>query len=634
MTLSGQLVAPVPSPPAAPAAGPLTRTRLRRSAAVYAACVVLGAALLLLADSPALQAFGVGLWFPGAGFLAAGGWVALLTPVAVVLFLATLVAWFGAGATTFPPALWLLAAGGAAALAGRDVSRTGAWVAAAVVALLVVGSRVLIRVTARSTEERRARRQAYLPRVLVETRDRAVPAPPSAELELSQRDLEHLRYTFDRALQPVGQFAGYDKIDQFQTAALRYQINQFGYGLSVMQKHYTPAFDGYSGQAQRNLIETYLDRQVWGYWRLENAWGKLKYQDDPVGVDNIMLTGFFGLQVALYTGLSGDQRYAEQGGLSFGPHRHDLHSVIGSLVDNYRRSAFCLFPCEPNWIYTACNFRGLAALQAYDRAYGTEHTNELKDVFRAKLDAEFTAPDFAMVALRSQITGLQVPFPLPDAVLPLFLSSLYPDLAERYWAITREEAFEERDGLLEAIVPKTAIDVPAYRKGYGMHMETLLGAARERGDADAAEAALRALDRLCSPVVTDGVGGYAGASNAINACVTLDRMLHQGFWRDTVLDPVPDAVLTGPRLATATYPDVLVARAHTDGRSLDLVLQPGRAGGVGTQQLGLDRLLPGSGYTAEVDGRPGERLVADARGALLLDVPVAARTTVRLTPAR
>src|SRR5258708_768359 len=90
---------------------------------------------------------------------------------------------------------------------------------------------------------------------------------------------------------------GYDKVDQFQTSALRYQINHLGYGLGMLQCMYTPSFHGYLSQAQRNLIELYLDRRIWGYWLWESAWGHLNLTDpDPAAKDNIMLTGWFGIQ--------------------------------------------------------------------------------------------------------------------------------------------------------------------------------------------------------------------------------------------------------------------------------------------------------------------------------------------------
>ena len=53
-------------------AGPVTMAKQRRTAMVYGAFVLLGALPWLLQLSPALKAAGLGLWFPGAGFVAVG----------------------------------------------------------------------------------------------------------------------------------------------------------------------------------------------------------------------------------------------------------------------------------------------------------------------------------------------------------------------------------------------------------------------------------------------------------------------------------------------------------------------------------------------------------------------------------
>jgi hypothetical protein len=55
-------------------------------ALIYFGILLLGGAPLLMRLSPAWQAAGVGLWFPGAGFLADGGWAVLLLPVTLALF--------------------------------------------------------------------------------------------------------------------------------------------------------------------------------------------------------------------------------------------------------------------------------------------------------------------------------------------------------------------------------------------------------------------------------------------------------------------------------------------------------------------------------------------------------------------
>lgn len=166
-------------------------------------------------------------------------------------------------------------------------------------------------------------------------------------------------------------------IDQFQPAALRYQINHLGYALGMVQCHYTPSFRGYLGQAQRNLIETYLNRRVWDYWVLESTWGHLNFTNfDPADKDNVMLAGYYGMQVNRYMLNSGDRRYAAPGSLTFRlnertAYPHDAHALIDSARDNHQRSDFCLFPGEPNWVYAVCNMYGMGALATHDPRSGS-----------------------------------------------------------------------------------------------------------------------------------------------------------------------------------------------------------------------------------------------------------------------
>ena len=56
--------------------GPVTSARHRRNAMIYGAMCILGLMPTLLGMSPSMQATGLGLWIPGGGFLAVGGWAA------------------------------------------------------------------------------------------------------------------------------------------------------------------------------------------------------------------------------------------------------------------------------------------------------------------------------------------------------------------------------------------------------------------------------------------------------------------------------------------------------------------------------------------------------------------------------
>jgi hypothetical protein len=79
----------------------------------------------------------------------------------------------------------------------------------------------------------------------------------------------------------------------------------------------------------------------------------------------------------------------------------------------------------------------------------------------------------------------------------------------------------------------------------------------------------------------------------------------------------------------APHPAVLVAKAETDGRALDLVLYPGSDDQMVTLQL--DRLAPGQHYVAH--GAVDPDVTADAYGAARLNVKIAGRTTIEMRPA-
>ena len=108
--------------------------------------------------------------------------------------------------------------------------------------------------------------------------------------------------------------------------------------------------------------------------------------------------------------------------------------------------------------------------------------------------------------------------------------------------------------------------------------------------------------------------------------------------RDMIAFDRPVAWSTGPRLAGAVYPDVLVAKAVTDGRALDLVLRPGD-GPVRTS-LSIDRLVPGASYVVEGSdngaraGTARGRITADGRGrAELAGVDLGDRLELTIRPA-
>ena len=88
----------------------------------------------------------------------------------------------------------------------------------------------------------------------------------------------------------------------------------------------------------------------------------------------------------------------------------------------------------------------------------------------------------------------------------------------------------------------------------------------------------------------------------------------------------PEEWRTGPVLEDAAYPDVLVAKAVTDGTALDLVLVPGD-GAVRTTIV-LGRLRTGTTYRVSTGGT----VTAGPDGRAMLEVDLADRLTLRIYP--
>jgi hypothetical protein len=618
--------------------GPITTARQRRAAVVYAAACALGLVPVLSNASPGWQAAGLGLWLPGAGFLAVGGFAVLLFPLTLLLFGASLIAWFWAGAVVAPVLVW----GGAAALAAPLASGPIWSGAPLAVPLLALGAFVSFRrrgTRRRATQhETFARRVAFLPASLAEVEKRSAQRPAAHARELGREDLEAVRYVLDRALQPSDRWDGFDIIDQFQPAALRYQLNHLGFALGLYQCHYAPSFGGYLGQAQQNLIERYLQRRVWGYWVYESCWGHLNFRNfDPVARDNIMLTGWFGMQVGQYMLASGDRRYAEPGSLSFRlnartTYTHDFHSIAGSVAKGFADSEFCLFPCEPNWIYPICNHYGMTALASHDALFGTKWVEEHLPRWLEKLDSEFTDASGSIIGLRSKHTGLAAPFPASEAGFAWFANCFAPERARRLWAVGRHELRaildEAADGGPRLRLPGAGLDPGNYRRGHVMDYATILLAAHEFGDDEIAAAALRGLDADGGVASDGGVRRYGRGSNLANALAVQGRLARTGDFRASLAEGPPPSVAAGPRLADARYPDVLVAKALSGGEGLDLVLYPGAA--PGRQALGIERLRPNGRYA--VEGAELSEITADAAGHVRLELNLEGRTALRIAP--
>jgi hypothetical protein len=613
--------------------GKETSARLWRTRIIYALMFIAGIVPMALNLRPEWQALGLGLWFPGAGFLVSGGWSLLLLPITLLLFAVALFAWLASGMLIAPLVIW----SGSAALAAALADTPASWPAIIVALVFIAGWQFRLRskrkVRVAGQMERRTQRIDYLPEALARIEEIAAPVPAPGTREMDLEQLAALRYCLDRALQPAGDWTHYNRIDQFQPAALRYQLNNLGYTIGVAQCHYTPNFHGYMSEAQRAVIEKMLRREVWSYWRLERLWGSFSTEFDPVADDNVMLSGFYGINLGLYQSNTGDTRYSEPDSLVFRwndrqAFAHSFGSTIRSITQNMDRSKLSLYPCEPNWVYTPCNFRAMTSLMLHDRLCGTQHAQTRLDNFMTKLNDEFTLPDGSILTVASAHLGMALPLPFGETTRSFMMTPFNREHARIAWAIARHEGVKDNaDGTVEIVLQGKGVDFGNYSKGHAATLAALMVAAAEMGDQPVWQAAKAKLEELYPAKMEDGVAFYP-CSNSARALISQALIAGRDDWRNAIVAGPAETSKSGPLLEAVPYPEVLVAKAVSSGSDLELVLYPGRE----CDSVGIDisRLIPGQCY--QITGSTVSEAVADAEGKARLQVQLRGRTEVRIHP--
>jgi hypothetical protein len=620
--------------------GSVTKSKLRLTALIYSVLFLSGIAGAVVGLPPMLKTALIGLWFPGAGFLSVGGWSALYIIPTLVLFAIALVLWFASGNVLAPLTVW----GGSLLISvlqtGTQTSAFGTFFAILVVCLVFFKIKAN---SAKSKEEvirKRDLRNAYLPSVLQEIEDSAVPAQSIENRELSEQQLASLRYILDRALQSPGKFKGFDIIEQFQPSALRYQLNHLCYTMAISQCQYTPSFHGYLNEAQRNCIDQLTLPKVWKYWKLESHWGHLQADYNPAGKDNIMLTGWSGMCMNTYTANTGDMHYAQEGSLTFAlPHgksyEHDAHTFVKSIVDNFKLSPYFIYPCEPNWIYALCNMYGINTIASYDTAFNTSYTEKVKDDFIKNWEEEMMLPDGSIHPFRSKWTGIAMP--ASDGIMnigsvALMAAPVFPKLARRLYSILRKEKFVQNGrGKLEAVIEGSALLDPGNYKMTGAWSAAYMACiAADFGDVTIKNSCLDFANENLKPKLENGVFSYEKASNFSNAMFAQAIISQKNDWTDTITKGPVKSSLSGPILVGLTYPDVLVARAFSSGHDLDIILYPGLKP-EGEFNIGLERLVPNASYSIQ---QTAQQFVADAAGCATVTVKLSGRTPLLIVPSQ
>lgn len=207
----------------------------------YGAMLLTGLAAFYLPSSPSLRTAGLSLLFPGAGFLAVGGFTGVLGLVLSLGFLpVALFAWFGAGGLAFPLGDWLMSGIAATWLAGPSVVESSAIIAFGMIA---VGWTYLV-TRSEYEEQAESAKKDRRNRVLVDAEKdwkfNSDPAGPPGSRELTLEQLRYLQRIVDLSLKDFNDWEGFTDIDQFQTSALRYQLYDIVYCLSTWTSVYAP----------------------------------------------------------------------------------------------------------------------------------------------------------------------------------------------------------------------------------------------------------------------------------------------------------------------------------------------------------------------------------------------------------
>ena len=627
--------------------GPVTRARLRRTAALYGLLFAASLLLALFSTSSGSRALGLGLMAPGGGFLyfAAGGWFSVLAHLGLVvlslgLFVGALLLWFSTGNILAPPLVWIGTALGAGAMNHHETWPAALWVVPTTIALLLGGVLVFQRWRLATALRNRERRKAIVERSHhVLTPRVAGTGLPQVE-ELSREDLGVLRFILDRSLQPVDSFKGFDMVEQFFFSAVRYAIFSSSYALSLAQYSRMPAFRGYLSEAQRNLIEKARLKTVWKYWRYENAWGNLRLGADPVATsthDDVMFTGWYAAMVAFYASNTGDDRFNEPGSLTFHEsptekYVYDLPGFNRILAENMERSPFCLFPCEPRFVYVVCNNFAGVALETSDRLYGTDYWTALEPRFREAIDQEFMTLDGRLVTARSSRTGFAHPgysSTMADAGAAFYLNALLPDVARRLWAIIRADLVHiEEDAIRIDMSLADHYDKGNYKPSDATTLGIVAAAALEMGDTDVSDRLARLIEERYPSILMDGVRHHPAVSVIGHAWFLCARASRMNGVFDMARNGMPKEWSAGPVIERAEYPNVLVAKAVSDGQGLEAVFYPGGKGG--RETIGLSQLERGRRYRSH--GTIETEVTADASGKADVSFDLEDRIEIRLVP--
>jgi hypothetical protein len=74
-----------------------------------------------------------------------------------------------------------------------------------------------------------------------------------------------------------------------------------------------------------------------------------------------MATGYLLQAIGIYENNTGDTRFREKDALEFvitdnAGYKTNFQGLQKAVYDNMNQNPYCLYPCEPSWIYTPCKY--------------------------------------------------------------------------------------------------------------------------------------------------------------------------------------------------------------------------------------------------------------------------------------
>jgi hypothetical protein len=626
--------------------GPITTARQARMKAIYLCVAALGMVLALIPSSSGLQAFGLGLLFPGAGFLQylSGGWLMVVAHLFLfvfsgVLFVLGLIAWFWTANVLAPLAVWFLAALGAG-LMNHHHSFSGA---PAVVVILVIVLAIIAK--DRNAKHLRERQENLAKRKAAITQFDTPESPVDIDTgmpevkELSREDLEALRFAYDRALQPIDEWNGFHMGQQWQGESTRYQVNMLSWALSLANYNALPAMRTYLQDAQLNLIEKTKSHKMWSYWQWESLFGLLRWNPDPMPNANIMYSGYTAMQIGLYQAATGDLRHDDEDSFVLKnpngeSYIYDFPKIVGIVNSQFEESDFCYFSCEPNFLFTYCNAFGAIALKSYDATHGTDRFEKIEPRYREKHKSEFMHIDGNVMFGKSAHTGLPLNIGPNGSLLfqSIFMSPLLPDVSSFQWEIAKSEFVRKTEHGLELVSREKLIspDPATLKKSEAYTLALFTLAAAEQGDTEAFEFGNKMINEYCPPVLDGGVRYIPGVSIMVYARFIMARVVRTKGLHDLVTKGSDPKWLSGPILTKANYPMVQVAKAVSDGVNLELVLYPENE--ADTQEIEISQLQPNRNYAIKkvIDGDVDQTVLTDENGQITIAVELNDRTELHI----